>query len=100
MHVLVKEAPVGAGDVVPSEETIQAWLVGRLAERLGVAETEVDVSQPFAFYGLDSLAAVSLSAELEDRLGRKLPPTLTWDYPTVVLLSRHLAETVTPAAVA
>ena len=52
----------------------------------------IDPTLPFAYYGLDSVAAVGVSGALEALLGRKLPPTLTWDYPTIELLAAHLAQ--------
>lgn len=70
---------------------IESWLVARLAARLGVAPEEIDQLRPFASYGLDSKEAVGLSAEMEEWLGRRLPPTLAWDYPNIKVLSRHLA---------
>ncbi|MFL6335055.1 MAG: beta-ketoacyl synthase N-terminal-like domain-containing protein [Pyrinomonadaceae bacterium] len=70
---------------------IESWLVARLAERLGVGPEEIDLLRPFASYGIDSKEAVGLSAEVEGWLGRRLPPTLAWDYPNIKELSRHLA---------
>ncbi len=74
-------------------ETIQAWLVERLARHLRVPASAVDPRQPFAHYGLNSVQAVGLSGELQDWLGRPLEPTLLYAYPTIETLARHLAET-------
>jgi len=71
---------------------IVKWLVNKLAERLGVAETEIDIREPFVNYGLDSVQAVRLSAELEDWLGTKLSPTLVYDYPNIESLAQYLRE--------
>jgi acyl carrier protein len=73
-------------------QDIQHWLVARVAASIGLPADDIDISLPFSYYGLDSVAAVGLSGELEDWLGRKLPPTLTWDYPSIALLSAHLAQ--------
>ena len=67
------------------------------AEEHGGAEEhsllpEIDTSQSFAHYGLDSVHAIRLTTALEAWLGRELSPTLAHDYPTIDLLSRHLAE--------
>jgi phthiocerol/phenolphthiocerol synthesis type-I polyketide synthase D len=35
---------------------------------------------------------VSISGELEHWLGRRLPVTLVWDFPTIELLAKALAE--------
>jgi len=76
----------------PTAETIQAWLIANLAERLKVEPKDLRTDEPFASYGLDSVAAVSLSSEMEDWLGRRLSPNLLWDHPTIASLSEHLAK--------
>jgi acyl carrier protein len=71
---------------------IEDWLVAYLAPLLSVHTDEIDRRRPFAEFGLDSLAAVTLSGELERWLDRELSPTLVWDYPTIETLARHLAD--------
>jgi acyl transferase domain-containing protein/acyl carrier protein len=73
-------------------EVIQAWLVSKLSERLGIESHEIDVREPFASYGLGSTEAVSLSGELAEWLGRKLSAALVYEYSTIETLARHLAE--------
>ncbi len=75
---------------------IQNWLVENLAQRLEVATTEIDINEPFANTGLDSLQAVRLSADLEDWLNVKLSPTIAYDYPTIAQLSNYLANSQSP----
>ncbi len=53
---------------------------------------ELDPSQPFQNYGLDSISATMLAMRLEKKLGRDIAPRLLIDYPSVEALSRHLAE--------
>lgn len=72
-------------------EIIQAWLIDHLAEHLKVKPEKIDIQEPFARYGLDSLQAVNLAADLEDWLECKLSPTLVYDYPNIETLSRYLA---------
>ncbi len=72
-------------------EVIQAWLVAKLSERLGIESHEIDIREPFASYGLGSTEAVSLAGELAEWLGRKLSPALVYEYPTIEALARHLA---------
>jgi acyl carrier protein len=69
---------------------LEAWLAGRIGEELGVDADEVDLDEAFAAFGLDSMKAVALSGELEAKLGRRLPPTLLWDHPTIRRLAAHL----------
>ena len=73
-------------------QAIQAWLVSKIAQRLRVNPLDIDLQQPFTCYGLDLVAAVSLSDELEAWLGRRLSPTLVSDYPTIAALVRYLAN--------
>ena len=82
-------APAGAGR---GAGEIAAWFVSQLAQELVLSPTEIDTSVPFAHYGLDSVHAIRLTAALEAWLGRELSPTLAYDYPTIDLLSTHLAE--------
>ncbi|MBD3884958.1 acyl carrier protein [Phormidium tenue FACHB-886] len=77
---------------LPSAAEIQAWIVSYLAELLEIEPDDIDVTISFDQYGLDSAAAVGMTGDLEDWLGRKLDPTLLYDYPTVGSFSRHLAE--------
>jgi len=78
-------------EIPPSEEVISAWLVERLATQLEIAAEEIDVRETFSDYGLDSRTAIGLSGELERWLGRQLPATLVWDYPTIELMAQFLA---------
>jgi acyl carrier protein len=65
-----------------SREEIHRWLADYLAALLGEPEA-VDIGQSFESYGLDSAAAVSLVADLEDLTGLELDPSIVYDYPTV-----------------
>jgi acyl carrier protein len=68
-----------------SLETIESWLIATTAKHAGLDEDQITVDQPFASYGLDSLAATTISADLEDWIG------MLWDYPTIRDLTLHLA---------
>jgi acyl carrier protein len=74
-----------------SSVDIEGWLLHRLQSRLGPGAEVVDRYMPFSYYGLDSIAAVELAAELEDWLGRPVSATLTFDYPTVSAVATYLA---------
>lgn len=77
---------------------LESWLKQHLAAATGVRVAEIDSNRPFAEYGLDSQLAVRLSAELEDYLGRPVPATIAYDYPTIASLVRHLSTSGEPAA--
>ena len=73
-------------------DVIQDWLIDRVASSLQIEPGEMDVSQPFASFGLGSVQSVGLSGELADWLERPLPATLLYEYPTIAALSRFLAD--------
>ncbi len=73
-------------------ETLQSWLIIRLAEQLSIEPAEIDIHESFSNYGLGSAEAVELSGELETWLQRELSPTLLFDYPNIAVLVRHLMQ--------
>src|SRR5271166_731080 len=76
----------------PDAAAIEAWLISNLAEMLRVSPASIDVRRPFTYLGLNSADGVILAGDLERWLGgRRLSPTLAWDFPTIEALSRHLA---------
>jgi acyl-CoA synthetase (AMP-forming)/AMP-acid ligase II/acyl carrier protein len=79
-------------------EEITRFLVERIASAVNLSPGEIDQEQPFAYYGLDSARAAQLSAELQAWLGRELPATLPYEYPTIHLLTRHLVGEDTASA--
>jgi acyl carrier protein len=84
--------PAGNGKNPRLAEAIQAWMVVRLAEELKVSSAEIDTRAALLSYGIDSVVAFNLTGELADRLGRELPTTLFWDFPTLEELALHLAH--------
>ncbi|WP_233153855.1 type I polyketide synthase [Scytonema sp. HK-05] len=76
--------------VSPSQEAIEAWLISKISKQLASSD-EIDIRQPLVQYGLSSLAAVGISGDLQEWLGRELSPTLLYDYPTIESLARYLA---------
>ncbi len=82
---------VDGGDAAPGAAAIAGWLVQRLAAQLRLPPGQIGHDRPFVEFGLDSVQAVSLTGELESWLGRALPTTLVWDYPTIRDLAAYLA---------
>ncbi|MFF5343919.1 acyl carrier protein [Streptomyces althioticus] len=71
---------------------VQAWLVEKVAHKLGVPPADVDPDQYFDEFDLDSTEALVLSGELENWLGFELETTALWYHPTIAELSRHIVE--------
>jgi NADPH:quinone reductase-like Zn-dependent oxidoreductase/NADP-dependent 3-hydroxy acid dehydrogenase YdfG/acyl carrier protein len=62
--------------------------------------TVMDPHRPLQEYGLDSLMAVELRNALGGLVGRTLPATLLFKYPTVQALADHVLESLPRQAVA
>ncbi|MFI9815033.1 acyl carrier protein [Saccharothrix variisporea] len=73
-------------------ETVQEWLVEKIATRLGVAPDQVDTGQYFDEFDLDSTEALVLSGELENWLGFELETTALWYHPTIADLARYIVQ--------
>ncbi len=85
-------------------DTVQTWIVEWLAKKLRLTVKQIDVSQSFAVYGIDSVMAVDLSFELGEWLQQSLDATILWNFPTIAALAQHLArhqpEATSPLAAA
>lgn len=74
---------------------ISSWLCDRLDMQGETSEQRtIDPQRAFADMGLDSVLAVELAADLEERfpLTESLDPTMAWNYPTIEALSRFVAQ--------
>jgi acyl carrier protein len=69
---------------------LRAWLIEQVAEYLECGADQVDPTRSFTEYGLHSMLALSLCADLEEHLGTPLEPTVVWDHPSVDALIAHV----------
>jgi acyl carrier protein len=78
---------------------LEAHIEATVAELLGFEASELpDATAGFFEMGMDSLMAVELRNRLSADLGRTLPSTVTFDFPTVPSLASHLLdELLSPA---
>ena len=81
------QAQAQAQAQAPSAEYLQQEVSEAVSAILGA---QVDLTQPLVAAGIDSLGAVELRNNLEERMGCQLPPTLLFDYPTVSDLAGYL----------
>lgn len=72
-------------------DEIKAWLANWMAESFGVQVPAIADASRFSEFGMDSVRAVMLINALEEWLGLELPPTLTWDNPSIGEMANHLA---------
>jgi acyl carrier protein len=60
--------------------------------------SKLDRTQGFFKLGMDSIMTVQLRSQLEASLGRPLPPTVAFEYPTVASLAEFLVSKILPGA--
>ncbi|MDQ1829198.1 acyl carrier protein [Massilia scottii] len=78
--------------VEPTEASLKTWLAERVAEYVRLTPDQIRSDTPLADYGLDSVYALTLNADIEDYLGLTLDNALMWDHPTIDALSKVLIE--------
>ncbi|MEH2099109.1 MAG: AMP-binding protein [Nostoc sp.] len=84
---------------------IQDWLVSKITEYLKVNSHEIDVHnidvrKPLNNYGLDSVAVMDISYQLENWLGCRMSPTVLYEHPTIEELAQHLESMQTEDIIA
>lgn len=80
-------------DAIPPRDAayLERFILERLAALRKKPLEELDPSRPFNELGVDSLDAVSLTGELEERLGLTIDPAELFDHPTPRALAQFLA---------
>lgn len=82
-----------------SVEEIQDWLVDHIAEEINVDPDEIELGKPFSSYGLSSVQAMNLANLGKEQLGVQISPLAIWNCPNIELLSQHLFQELSVAAV-
>lgn len=77
------------------EISVEEWICERMSDLLDMESDEVDVHRPVAAYGIDSVDAAYLVGDLEEWMGRKIPPDFVWEWSTVREIAKRLAEAST-----
>lgn len=70
---------------------IEGWLIERIAARLHLPPAQVRVTTPFLEFGIGSVDAVAIAAELERWLERRISPTAIYNHPNIAALAGWLA---------
>ncbi|MFJ2115713.1 MULTISPECIES: acyl carrier protein [unclassified Streptomyces] len=68
----------------------RSWLTERVATYLRRSPQDIDTTMPLADYGLDSLTALAITADIEDEFEVAVDSALAWDHPTVDALAGAL----------
>jgi len=77
----------------PEEHAVRSWIVDRVAEFSMLPADMVETGRPLTEYGLDSVYAISLCAEMQDAFGVVLDPAALVENSTVERLLAHLVGT-------
>ena len=85
------EGPAG---VTPSAPEIENWIVDRVSALTGMPPAEIDVQAPVTRHGLDSVALIAVTADLEKWLGYRFRENPLFTYPTIAALALFLAAQV------
>lgn len=86
---------VGAAPSTDRWELLRSHVRQQVARVLGLDSCDaVDPERGFFEMGMDSIMTVELRSRLGADLGRSLPSTLAFEYPTVDALARYLARDV------
>jgi len=93
-------APQPDGTSRLDEESVRRHLIERIAQRARLAPEEIDPDRPLEEFGLASRDAVAIAGELEEMVGRSLPATLVWEFPTINRISVAIATGADRAPVA
>lgn len=76
----------------PGVDAIRAWLITEISRRAEIEAQALDVHEPVVRYGINSVVAAGVAADLAAWLGLSLLPTVVYDYPTIEALAAHLAR--------
>ncbi|HHL32507.1 MAG TPA: acyltransferase domain-containing protein, partial [Oceanospirillales bacterium] len=73
-----------------SKNRLRNWLISQIAQMLDIAITSIDPSRPFSSYGMGSIEAIRLSGLLNDEIGKEIPATIAYDYPSIDKLVEYI----------
>lgn len=73
------------------QERIAQWLREYIGDVLSVAPDSISLDASFQQIGLDSSAAVGMTGDLGDWLGRELDAAVAYDHPSIRALARALS---------
>jgi hypothetical protein len=82
-------------DVNQRMDALQDKLAELVADVMGMSAASIPMDKSFFELGMDSLMAVELRNRLQVQVGADKPvhSTIIFDYPSIFILSQHLAET-------
>src|SRR5687768_3254484 len=95
---VTRERPaVTVAPLAQAPEAIEAWLRSQLAAKLGVELDKIDANEPIARYGLDSLAAIELTHDIESALEVNIPLAILLQSLTIAELATEIVSRIKSA---
>ncbi len=76
----------------PECDELIDWLTVKVACYLGVLPDAIGIDIPLADCGIDSIAGMSLCADLNYEKGFDVETTIVWDYATIEAIAAYLIE--------
>jgi phthiocerol/phenolphthiocerol synthesis type-I polyketide synthase D len=75
----------------PGPAELRSIIAEHIAATAGLDPATIDFDRPVAEYGLSSQDQLALAGHLESLIGEPLPPTITWEAPTISALAGYLS---------
>ena len=72
--------------------TIESWMVSYLSDLLEISPGEIGLSVPFENFGLDSVAIVSMTADLSKWVGFELKSDVLFEYRDIQSAAEHIRQ--------
>ena len=74
------------------KEVLENWLIERIAEEIEVEPRMIDAEKPLYPYLMNGFQSFGVVADLEEKLGRRLSPSVLYEQPTISALAQHLTS--------
>ncbi|WP_154761562.1 acyl carrier protein [Amycolatopsis pithecellobii] len=81
---------------ISEADAIRSWLRQQISQHTDRSLDLLENDVPLSSYGMDSISAISLAVEIEERYGLELDTDTLWEYRTIDRLVQ-LLTTLTPA---
>ncbi|OZM72936.1 polyketide synthase [Amycolatopsis antarctica] len=77
---------------------LRGWLVERVADYVELPAEQIRHDVELSEYGLDSVSALTVCTDIEDRFGVSIEPTALWDHPTIDTFAEFVSGHLPPRA--
>ena len=75
-----------------TQDELRDWLCAYMAKELELPAGSIDPAEPMSAYGLDSIRAITMLADVEDHIGLAIDPNALWEFPTVDSFTEMLVD--------